>query len=34
MIVLLKEYADCFAWDYIEMLGLDRSIVEHGSLLS
>jgi hypothetical protein len=29
MIVLLKEYADCFAWDYIEMPGLDRSIVEH-----
>jgi hypothetical protein len=29
MIVLLKEYADCFAWDYIEMPGLDRCIVEH-----
>jgi hypothetical protein len=29
MIVLLKEYADCFAWDYTEMPGLDRSIVEH-----
>jgi hypothetical protein len=29
MIALLKEYADCFAWDYTEMLGLDRSIVEH-----
>jgi hypothetical protein len=29
MIVLLKEYTDCFAWDYTEMLGLDRSIVEH-----
>jgi hypothetical protein len=29
MIVLLKEYVDCFAWDYIEMLRLDRSIVEH-----
>jgi hypothetical protein len=29
MIMLLKEYADCFAWDYTEMLGLDRSIVEH-----
>jgi hypothetical protein len=29
MIMLLKEYADCFAWDYIEMPGLDRSIVEH-----
>jgi hypothetical protein len=29
MVALLKEYSDCFAWDYIEMLGLDRSIVEH-----
>jgi hypothetical protein len=29
MIVLLKEYADCFSWDYTEMPGLDRSIVEH-----
>jgi hypothetical protein len=29
MITLLKEYADCFAWDYIEMPGLDRNIVEH-----
>jgi hypothetical protein len=27
MIALLKEYSDCFAWDYTEMLGLDRSIV-------
>jgi len=26
---LLKEYKDCFAWDYIKMLGLGRSIVEH-----
>jgi hypothetical protein len=26
---LLKEYKDCFAWDYSEMPGLDRSIVEH-----
>jgi len=25
----LKEYKDCFAWDYTEMPGLDRSIVEH-----
>jgi hypothetical protein len=30
MILLLKEYAECFAWDYTEMPGLDRSIVEHG----
>jgi hypothetical protein len=29
MIVLIKEYADCFAWDYTEMPGLDTSIVEH-----
>jgi hypothetical protein len=29
MIMLLKEYADCFAWDYTEMPRLDRSIVEH-----
>jgi hypothetical protein len=29
MIALLKEYADCFAWDYTEIPGLDRSIVEH-----
>jgi len=26
---LLKEYKDCFAWDYTEMPGLDRSIFEH-----
>ena len=26
---LLKEYRDCFAWDYTEIPGLDRSIVEH-----
>ena len=26
---LLKEYKDCFAWDYTEMPGLDRSIVEY-----
>jgi hypothetical protein len=29
MIALLKEYSDCFAWDYTEMPGLERSIVEH-----
>jgi hypothetical protein len=32
MIALLKEYSDCFAWDYMEMPGLDRSIVEHRPL--
>ena len=26
---LLKEFKDCFAWEYYEMPGLDRSIVEH-----
>ncbi|KAK9943091.1 hypothetical protein M0R45_008712 [Rubus argutus] len=26
---LLREYKDCFAWEYHEMPGLDRSIVEH-----
>jgi hypothetical protein len=29
MIILLREYMDCFAWDYTEMPRLDRSIVEH-----
>jgi hypothetical protein len=29
MIALLKEYSNCFAWDYTEMPRLDRSIVEH-----
>jgi hypothetical protein len=29
LIKLLKEYKDCFAWDYSEMPSLDRSIVEH-----
>jgi hypothetical protein len=29
MIDLLKEYYNCFAWDYTEMPGLDRSIVKH-----
>jgi hypothetical protein len=29
MIALLKEYYDCFAWDYMEMPGLDRCIIEH-----
>ena len=26
---LLKDYQDIFAWSYTDMLGLDRSIVEH-----
>jgi hypothetical protein len=29
MIALLKEYSDCFAWDYTEMPRLDRSIIKH-----
>jgi hypothetical protein len=29
LIMLLKEYVDCFAWNYIEMLGLSRELVEH-----
>jgi hypothetical protein len=33
LIKLLKEYRDCFAWDYSEMSGLDRSIVEHRLLI-
>jgi hypothetical protein len=27
LIKLLKEYKDCFGWDYLEMPGLDCSIV-------
>ena len=29
LVKLLKEYKDCFAWEYYEMSGLDQSIVEH-----
>ena len=29
LIDLLKEFKDCFTWEYYEMPGLDRSIVEH-----
>ena len=29
LIDLLKEYQDCFAWEYYEMPGLSRSTVEH-----
>ena len=29
LIDLLKEFKDCFAWEYYEMPSLDRSIVEH-----
>jgi len=29
LIALLREFRDCFVWEYYEMPGLDRSIVEH-----
>jgi hypothetical protein len=29
LVKLLKEYMACFAWEYFEMPGLDRTIVEH-----
>ncbi|GKV46004.1 hypothetical protein SLEP1_g53027 [Rubroshorea leprosula] len=29
IINILHEYKDCFAWDYSEMPGLDRNLVEH-----
>jgi hypothetical protein len=29
IIELLKPYTCCFAWDYTEMLGLSRELVEH-----
>ena len=29
LIALLKEYVDCFAWDYTEMPGLSQELVEH-----
>jgi hypothetical protein len=29
LIELLKEYKDCFAWDYNEMPGLSKELVEH-----
>jgi hypothetical protein len=30
---LLKEYSDCFAWSYTEMLGLSQELVEHQLLI-
>jgi hypothetical protein len=33
LIELLKEFKDCFAWEYHEMPGLKRSIVEHRLLI-
>jgi hypothetical protein len=29
MVELLEEFQDCFAWDYTEMPGLSRDLVEH-----
>jgi hypothetical protein len=29
IIVLLREYVDCFTWNYTEMPGLSRELVEH-----
>ena len=29
LVKLLKEYIDCFAWDYSEMPGLSRDLVEY-----
>jgi hypothetical protein len=29
IIALLKEYVDCFAWNYTEMPGLSRELVEY-----
>jgi hypothetical protein len=29
LIKLLNEYKDYFAWDYSEMPGLDRAIIQH-----
>ena len=29
LIGLLREYSDCFAWNYTEMPGLSRDLVEH-----
>ena len=29
LIELLKEYVECFAWNYTEMPGLSRELIEH-----
>jgi hypothetical protein len=29
IIKLLRDYVDCFAWNYRKMLGLSRELVEH-----
>ena len=29
MTIILKKYKDCFTWDYPELPGLSRKLVEH-----
>ena len=29
VLAVVKKFKDCFAWDYTELLGLDRTLVEH-----
>ncbi|MCI37848.1 hypothetical protein A2U01_0059075, partial [Trifolium medium] len=29
IIKILNEFKDCFAWEYTDMTGLDRTLVEH-----
>ena len=29
MMIILKKYKDCFAWDYPELPGLSRKLAEH-----
>jgi hypothetical protein len=33
LIKIFKEYVDCFAWNYNEMPGLSRDLVEHKLLI-
>ena len=33
IIVILQEFKDYFAWNYDEMLGLDKILVEHHLLI-
>ena len=33
LIILLKKYRECFAWEYYEMSGLDQKLVEHRLLI-
>ena len=29
VLAVVKKFKDCFAWNYTELLGLDRTLVEH-----